>query len=37
MFTSNPFAELPALSQYDMNTGEWEVEKAPVSHIVDQC
>ncbi len=37
MFTSSPFAELSALSQYGRNTGEWEVEKAPVSHIVDQC
>jgi adenylylsulfate reductase subunit A len=23
------------LSQYDQNTGEWEMEKAPVYHIVD--
>jgi hypothetical protein len=23
------------LSQYDRNTGEWELQKAPVYHIVD--
>jgi hypothetical protein len=23
------------LSQYDRNTGEWELQKAPVHHIVD--
>ncbi len=24
-----------SLSQYDRNTGEWEMEKAPVYHIID--
>ena len=45
MFASNPFAELLklddndwhcfTLSQYDRNTGEWELQKSLVYHIVD--
>ncbi len=40
MFTGNPFAEIsavvaPSIMQTYLNTGEWQLEKAPVYHIVD--